>query len=250
MKKIQLLIPMAGLGTRFSLEGYEISKPLLPIGRYKMIEVVLKNLLSKEVGSVTLVANSKVAADSNLESLLSTSSYGLEIITVDQTTEGPASTCYLTRNSIDYEAPLVIANSDQFLDTDMSQEYSQWLNSTVDGIIWAMEDTSPKWSYVKVDSNGFALEIKEKLVISNLATCGVYGFTRAGDFFESYESMLKVGDRTNGEFYVAPTYNYLISQNKRILVKNLGLTSKVMHGLGVPSDYETFLSSEIFKRFQ
>ena len=250
MKKIHLLIPMAGLGSRFTAEGYNTPKPLLPIGSFKMIEVVLRNLLSDQVGHVTLVANSKVAKDSNLASLLSTEDFSLDIITIDETTEGPAATCFLAQNSIDLDAPLIIANSDQFLDTNMSSEYREWLNAEVDGVIWAMEDSSTKWSYVRVDSSNLALEVREKEVISKLATCGVYGWTRAKDFFDSYKTMLEMNDRTNGEFYVAPTYNYLIAQEKKILVKNLGLTSKIMHGLGVPNDYETFLSSEVSKRFK
>ena len=111
-----------------------------------------------------------------------------------------------------------------------------------------MEDDSPKWSYVRTDVNGMAIEVREKVVISNLATCGVYAYSEAALFFEAYDEMVESNDRTNNEFYVAPTYNYLISKQKQILVRDLGKAGLVMHGLGTPEDYEKFLISGIPER--
>ena len=130
----------------------------------------------------------------------------------------------------------------------MNLEYENWDTALTDGIIWAMEDDSPKWSYVRTDVNGMAIEVREKVVISNLATCGVYAYSEAALFFEAYDEMVESNDRTNNEFYVAPTYNYLISKQKQILVRDLGKAGLVMHGLGTPEDYEKFLISGIPER--
>jgi dTDP-glucose pyrophosphorylase len=250
VKNVQLLIPMAGLGSRFVSKGYSVPKPLLPIGRFRMIQVVLDNLLSSHVECVTLIISRQIADSCNFEELLKDYDLLFEIIQIDEITQGPASTCSLSRNNLNMDLPLVIANSDQFLDIDIKHEYTKWFESDADGVIWAMEDSSNKWSYVKTDLNGHATEVREKEVISNLATCGVYAFSKANDFFDSYDEMVSKDDRTNGEFYVAPTYNYLIDKGKKILVRNLGATSNIMHGLGVPDDYEKFISSTVSDRFR
>jgi len=245
VKGIQVVIPMAGLGTRFVQDGYSIPKPILPIGNLKMIEVVLQNLTSNHVEKVVIVTKTEISQASSLPQLLSKYPFEVKIILIDETTDGPATTCVLAKNQLDMDKPLVIANSDQFLDTDMELEYDRWDVTTTDGIIWAMEDSSPKWSYVRTDTNGFAQEVREKIVISNLATCGVYAYSRAIEFFDAYDKMVATNDRTNNEFYVAPTYNYLIADGKRILVRDLGKAGTVMHGLGIPEDYEAFLLSGI-----
>lgn len=248
MKSIQLLIPMAGLGSRFAQEGYSIPKPILPVGNLKMIELVIQNLTSSHVEKLVIVTKNEISESSALPHLLSHYPFEVQIILINETTDGPATTCALAKKHIDMDKPLVIANSDQFLDIDFEIEYMNWESTTSDGIIWAMEDDSPKWSYVRTDSNGHALEVREKVVISNLATCGVYAYTRASDFFQAYEKMVEVNDLTNNEYYVAPTYNYLIANGKRISVRDLGTAGTVMHGLGVPEDYQAFLSSGILAR--
>ena len=245
MRNIQVVIPMAGLGSRFVQEGYAIPKPILPIGNLRMIEVVLQNLTSRHVEKVVIVTKTEISAASSLPHLVSQYPFEVKIILIEETTEGPATTCVLAKNFLNMNNPLVIANSDQFLDIDMEFEYDRWNSSTTDGIIWAMEDDSPKWSYVRTDAEGYAQEVREKMVISNLATCGVYAYSTAQDFFTAYDKMVAAQDRTNDEFYVAPTYNYLIADGKRILVRDLGKAGSVMHGLGVPEDYEAFLLSEI-----
>jgi len=246
---IQLVIPMAGLGTRFSRAGYTTPKPYLPIGKYSMIEVVVNNLMDRKVSKLVLIANQEASRNSKLKEVFRFHEVDLSIVELDHTTDGPATTCILAKEEVDPEKGLVIANSDQYLDTDMSQQYAQWEKAEVDGVIWGMEDSDPKWSYVSMIEEGFANEVREKKVISNIATCGVYGFTRASDFFLAYDMMKEANDRTNGELYVAPSYNYLIQQNRRIQVNNLGTTSQIMHGLGIPEDYENFLKNPIASQF-
>jgi NDP-sugar pyrophosphorylase family protein len=233
---------MAGTGSRFKSAGYTTLKPLLPIGRIKMIELVIENLDSPAVSKIVLVALSDVIQSASLSDLSARYQNRIEIVSIDSLTDGPATTCMLARANLNEDDPLVIANSDQFLDVSMSQEYEEW---NEDGFVWCMNDDDPKWSYARLDENNNLVEIIEKVVISNLATCGVYGFAKAKYFFDAYIEMSARNDRTNGELYVAPTYNYLSSRGLKIRAKSLGKTATVMHGLGVPDDYETFLKTDI-----
>ena len=246
---IQLIIPMAGRGARFTERGYTKIKPMLPIAKFTMIEVVLQNLLSPIVETVTIVTRTEIAENYALRSLLEGKYPKVTIVTLDAMTSGPASTVMEAFKSIDPLKPILIANSDQYIDIDFQASLNEFLGSDLDGFIWGMEDQDPKWSYVAIDDLGFASEVKEKQVISNIATCGVYAF-KSGRLFEfAYSKMVECDDKTNGEFYVAPTYNYLIKNAYRIGVANLGPTSLIMHGLGTPEDYEAFLIGPMINRF-
>jgi len=248
MSGIQLLIPMAGLGTRFTSAGYTIPKPLLPIGSRTMIELVIHNLDGIDVSRIAIVALAD-SRNSQLDELLKRYEGRLTIKYISTVSGGPAETCSLIFDQLELDEPLFIANSDQYLDFDFASSFASLKNEGVSGAIWAMRDNHPKWSYVKVDKFSMATEVKEKEVISDLATCGVYGFNKAKDFIEGYHKMVAMGDKTNGEYYVAPVYNYLISEGKKIKVIDLGKVSEVMHGLGTPEDYEKFLLTNIATSF-
>lgn len=246
---IQLVIPMAGIGSRFANEGYQKIKPLLEIGSYSMIEVVLQNLDSASVESITIVTRSEISENYSLQSLLEKKHPKVNVITLNAITNGPATTVSHAFDAIDLNSPIIIANSDQYVDIDFEKEFQDFLSSGLEGFIWGMEDDDPKWSYVALDEEGLALKVAEKKVISKIATCGIYAFSSGYLFQEGYKEMIACADTTNGEYYVAPIYNYLIKRGCRIGVSNLGLTSQIMHGLGTPEDYKAFLRSPISKRF-
>ena len=130
----------------------------------------------------------------------------------------------------------------------METFYADLTNSRYDGEILAMRDNDPKWSFARTDDAGLLLEVKEKVVISDLATVGIYGFATARLAFEAIRRMREAGDRTNGEYYVGPCYNYLVETGKRVFVRDLGAVSSVMHGLGIPEDLELFLANPVSHR--
>ncbi|CAN2170199.1 RfbA dTDP-glucose pyrophosphorylase [Candidatus Nanopelagicaceae bacterium] len=239
MKNIQLVIPMAGKGQRFADAGYTNLKPMLPIHGVPMISVVLKNLYSHHLSDVILICQRETLEKSNLRETLDWLDIPLTILCVDSITEGPADTVRLARMAIRDDQPLVIANSDQFINGDLTEFYEQSSNPNFGGVVLTMTDDDPKWSFARVDNDQNILEIREKKVISNNATVGIYGFSRADIAWGAFSKMWEAGDRTNGEYYVAPSYNYFGNSTSRII--NLGPINQVMFGLGVPEDYMRFL---------
>ncbi len=239
--RIQLVIPMAGLGTRFTDAGYTTSKPLLPIHGQAMYRIVLANLLTEDVASVTLVAQKAFDLRQDVEALRSRTSAEVRLIEIDYITSGPADTVELALSHLKLEDPVVTANSDQYVNCSLVAMYKQLYFEDVVGNILVMEDSDPKWSYVKLKRNGDVSQVREKQVISNLATVGIYGFQSGNALKMAFDLMRRAQDTVNGEFYVAPAYNQLIGQGSRIVTHNLGPVSTVMHGLGTPEDYEAFL---------
>ncbi len=247
MGTIQLVIPMAGKGQRFVDAGYSQLKPLLPIHGIPMISVVVRNLYSSLLSNVILICQRDTFENINLRDSLNWLDIPLTVLCVDEITEGPAETVRVARLAIKENKPLVIANSDQFLACNLDEFYEACLERESGGVVLTMIDSDPKWSYARVDSDNKIIEIREKQVISEHATVGVYGFSSARVAWDAFEKMREVNDRTNGEFYVAPSYNYISDRDSKIV--SLGKINEIMHGMGTPEDYRSFLSDPVSLSF-
>jgi len=147
----------------------------------------------------------------------------------------------LAKEFIDNSDSLLIANSDQFIDWNSGETIYSFMASEVDGGIVTFESSHPKWSFVKVDDEGFVLEVAEKKPISNLATVGIYFWKTGSDYVKYAEEMIDRDIRTNGEFYVCPVYNQAINDNKKIRTKSV----TKMWVLGTPEDLKYFLENNI-----
>lgn len=244
----QLVIPMAGSGSRFAEAGYATPKPLLPIHGVPMYQVVLANVLHGSVDNVVIVARAEWHLGPHITALRESSGLRMALVEVEQTTGGPAETVELALPLLTPGESVIIANSDQYVDAPTDVFYDLCNTDGVKGVILAMEDNDPKWSYVAVDEGNRAVAIKEKEVISPFATVGIYGFESPEVMSSAFNAMREAGDQTNGEWYVAPSYNYMIRASDTIRVVNLGPIGTVMHGLGIPADYETFLRTPVSRQ--
>jgi dTDP-glucose pyrophosphorylase len=245
--ELQIVIPMAGNGSRFSRAAYKNPKPLIPVLNHPMIEWVIKNLNTNLRHRFIFICQASHDKDFALGRTLREISPGSEVILLDQVTDGAAQTVLKAEGSLDPNLPLVIANCDQYISNANFDKFYNLTNQTdVDGVILTMAAKDPKWSFVRVDDLNRALEVREKQVISETATVGVYSFKRAGDFIRAAKAMISAQDTQNGEYYVAPAYNVLVSEKKNIQildVRELGNESK-MFGLGTPEDLEEFIVCE------
>ena len=246
---IQLVIPMAGLGSRFKAQGYDVPKPLIQIHGIEMYKVVLANLFSKQLDRVVLICPSSFKMKTLEAELSSKLSVKVSIIEVDHLTTGPAATVALARHLLDPALPIVIANSDQYVAFEPEGFYSQIAHSNNLGMVLTMRDYDPKWSYVSLDSNGMIERVVEKQVISDIATVGIYGFKAARDFFQAFDAMVEAGFMVNGEHYVAPAYEFLLEFKSGVVgIHDLGPVGQVMFGLGIPEDLESFLELDVSYR--
>jgi HAD superfamily hydrolase (TIGR01509 family) len=236
-KKLNVLIPMAGAGSRFAQAGYTFPKPLIEVRGKPMIQVVVENL-NIEANYIFLVQKSHYEKY-NLQSVLSILKPGCKIVQVDGLTEGAACTTLLAKEFIDNDEPLVMANSDQFVEWDSNNVMYSFTADGIDGGILTFKATHPKWSYAKLDENGFVSQVAEKNPISDNATVGVYYWNKGSDYVKYAEQMIEKNIRTNNEFYVCPVFNEAIADGKKIRVKEI---SK-MWGIGTPEDLNYFLEN-------
>lgn len=235
---INILIPCAGLGSRFASMGYTFPKPLIEVNNKPMIQVVVDNLNIN--GNYIFLVLKEHYEKYSLKYLLPLicGKNSCEIIIVDKVTEGAACTTLLAKHIINNNDELIIANSDQYIDWAEEHFLSFVRNRNADGAILTFSSSHPKWSFVKLDEcTGLINEVAEKKPISQNASVGIYYWKNGSDFVNSAEEMIKQNIRVNNEFYIAPTYNILINSNKKIY--NYPVAE--MHGLGTPEDLNRFL---------
>lgn len=233
---LNIVVPMAGRGSRFAQAGYALPKPLIEIKGRPMIEWVTNNLRPRCEHRFVYICQQAHLEKYDLANTLEKIAPGCAIVTVDHITQGAACTVLLAEQYINNEEPLMIANSDQYVDTNIDQ-YLSALDG-YDGLIMTMPANDPKWSFIRYDENGLVTMVREKEVISSQATVGIYNYRQGKEFVRYAHQMIDKDIRVNGEFYVAPVYNEMIAAGKRIGYCDVG---EKMHGLGTPEDLEIFL---------
>jgi HAD superfamily hydrolase (TIGR01509 family) len=236
-EKLNVLIPMAGAGSRFEKAGYTFPKPLIEVHKKPMIQVVVENL-NIDANYIYIVQKSH-REKYNLDTLLNLITPGCKIVETDGITEGAACTSLLAKEYINNDLPLFFANSDQFVEWD-SNEFMYKMNETnSDGGIVTFTSTHPKWSFAKIDESGIVTEVAEKNPISDIATVGYYYWKKGSDFVECAEKMIELDIRINNEFYVCPVFNQAIAKGLKIRTFN----TTGMWGLGTPEDLKHYLGN-------
>jgi len=235
--KMNVLIPMAGAGSRFEKVGYTFPKPLIEVNDKPMIQVVTENL-NIDACHIYIVQKSHYEKY-NLKHLLNLITPGCKIVQVEGVTEGAACTTLLAKELINNDEPLLIANSDQFVEWDSNEFMYSMMADEIDGGILSFTSTHPKWSFAKLDEDGYVSEVAEKKPISNIATVGIYYWSKGSDYVRYGEQMIEKNIRINNEFYVCPIYNEAIEDGKKIKTFQI----KKMWGLGTPEDLNNFLEN-------
>lgn len=233
---LNVLIPMAGAGSRFEQAGYTFPKPLIEVFKDPMIKVVVDNIACK--AHHIFIVQEEHYNRYNLQYLLNLIAPDCSIVKINGLTEGAAVTVLKALDLIDNDKPLLIANSDQWVEWDVDRFMYEMYESNVDAGIVTFNATHPKWSFVRLDENGYVTEVAEKKPISDIATVGIYFWRKGSDFVKYAKQMIEKDIRVNGEFYVCPVFNEAIADGKKIITHK----AYKMYGLGTPEDLDVFLS--------
>lgn len=231
---MNLIIPMAGNGSRFREAGYSTPKPFLPLGSRAMISQVIQNVAEKDWSVFPIMLPEHFPLfQYELESGLRDVANICPVCIHGQQT-GALTTVLAFRQYFENDEPLVIANSDQWIEFMSIGDKRVWFDRANSGenTIMTFKSGESRWSYAQLDETGHVVRVAEKKVISPWATTGVYSFRSGRDFCKYADQLVENNDRTNGEFYLAPVYNYIAKEQP---VRTLEVQ---MYGLGIPQDYE------------
>ena len=231
---INIVIPMAGKGQRFVESGYDKPKPLIDVCGAPMIKRVIDSLTLKNSEYNFIFIALQEHLDDGLKEYLE--KYGT-IIPLNVVTEGAASTTLMAMKQINNDYPLVIANCDQYLEWDFDDFIEK--SEQYEGSLVVFNSTNPHHSYTLVKQKNL-VQVAEKIVISDKACAGIYYFKRGRDYIDAVVQMIAKNIRTNNEFYIAPVYNELILDGKKMTVYEVDVNRK--HMLGTPYELKIFLN--------
>ena len=237
-ENLNVLIPMAGAGSRFTDAGYTFPKPLIEVRGKSMIQVVVDNIGLD--ANYHFVVQKEHREKYNLDTMLNLIAENCKVIEVDGLTEGAACTALLAKKFINTNQPLFFANSDQWVDWDPVEFMYKMQETKSDGGIVTFEANHPKWSFAKTNNDGIVTEVAEKKPISTNATVGYYYWKHGSDFVKYAEEMIEKNIRVNNEFYVCPVYNQEIEDGKIIRISR----AKAMWGLGTPEDLDYYVKNK------
>jgi dTDP-glucose pyrophosphorylase len=231
----RVLIPMAGLGSRFLTRGISTPKPMIDVNGKPMIIRAIESLGISNANYLFVTSNT-AQTNELIEGIKK--KVPAEFRMVSALTEGPACSALLFKDLINDSNELVIANCDQIMEWDAE---AFLLNvRRYDGAVVTYHETTDKNSYAKIDETGCVAEIAEKKVISNISLNGIHYWKQGRYFVESAEAMINADDRApNGEFYVGPSYNYLIKKGRKIGIHHI--PNQMHHAVGTPEDLEKYI---------
>ena len=244
-RMLNIIVPMAGRGSRFTKAGYQVPKPLIPIHGREMVRVVIDNIRPSVPHRFIFLCLQEHIEQYEIDKKLKEWEPDCIVIHVDTVTEGAACTVLLAKEFINNADALMIANSDQWTDSDCDAYLAKMEEDSADGLIMTMKATNPAFSYIGRNAAGQVSEVVEKKVISDEATVGIYNFRKGQDFVQYAEQMIADNLRVNGEFYVAPVFNHMIRDGHTITTYSVGEVDAGMYGLGVPEDLDRFLAMDI-----
>ncbi len=234
---------MAGQGKKFAEKGYTFPKPLIEIQGKPMIEWVVKNLTPAREHRFIFICRREHYEKYKLGATLNLLAPNCKVVISSGDTAGAASTALLAKEYIDNQDPLLLAGSDQFVEGGVNAFLDFAEKENIDGAILTLKATHPKWSFSKIGQSGYVIETAEKNPISDNASVGIFYFKSGSDFAGAAESMIKKDIRTHEQFFIAPAYNELILQDKKI--KIFEVPSGLVHSWATPEDLENFLKDPL-----
>ncbi|OUC39421.1 hypothetical protein BJP35_0009 [Enterobacter sp. J49] len=245
---LNIVIPMAGHGSRFSRAGFTEPKPFIKLAGVPMIELVIRNLRPSRKHRFIFVCQQEHLTQFDFRQRLEALAPGCKIVGLSQVTEGTACTVLQAAPWIDNDDPLMIANADQWVNICIDDYLDYMDRCATDGMIMTMNAQDPKWSYVLLDQHNRVCTVVEKEVVSEMATVGIYNFCHGKVFCRLARNMIAENRRSQGEFYVAPVYSDLYREGRTdIGFYCIGKEGAGMHGLGTPDDMEAFLAHPILE---
>ncbi|EHM4904062.1 MULTISPECIES: glycosyltransferase family 2 protein [Enterobacteriaceae] len=246
---LNIVIPMTGLGSRFSQAGYVDPKPFISVAGVPMIELVISSLRPACPHRFIFICQQAHLDRYHFRSRLEELAPGCKIIGLSGLTEGAACSVLQAAPFIDNASPLMIANADQWFSADINDYLATMARQNLSGLLMTMHASSPKWSYACLNEQGLVTRVVEKEVVSEMATAGIYNFRHGRDFCRYARAMMDDNERSQGEFYVAPVYTRMYQETgARIGIYSTGRDGDGMHGLGTPEDLTAFLAHPVLSR--
>ena len=247
-RKINYIFLAAGKSQRFKDVGEFTPKQLISVEGLPLILWAILNFDYEKNDEIFIICQSKDNIKTSLQKYINKLSLNFSFIELEHHTQGPADTVRFALDKVNFQEPIIIVNTDQYIFSPLKNFIKDVRAQKYDGLIPTMKASGNQWSYVKSTSQGIATEVAEKVQISDDATVGIYSYARASDLQFAISNMIKDKNLVKNEYYMAPTYNYLIANSKIISSINIGVYGKEMHSTGTPTELSNFMKDKRTKK--
>ena len=243
-KKLHLVMPMGGAGSRFFKDGFVMPKPLIEINGKPFLYWATRSI-EKDVDllDITFVVLKQHIAEFNIDKVILNyfPSAKIEAVDFEEVKSGPVMTCLAGLKNINDDNPILFNDCDHMF---MCKSFADDMNSSnwdYDGALLTFNSDQPQFSYIKYDENGRIVGTVEKQVVSNNAICGAYLVRNSRMFRELASEYLE--NCNYSEFFVSGIYNVMC--DKGFVVKNYSVDFHVP--FGTPVEYEIAKPSNYFE---
>ena len=213
---MNVVIPMAGDSTIFKESGFKYNKNFTEINRKPLFQRICESVIRLHAEKFIFIVNQEDARKYHIDRSLKLLSPKCHVVVAEGKTAGAACTVLLTSEFIDNNDELIINNGDMILETNTQTILNKFRAQDWDGGIITFESVHPRWSFVRLDEEGYVIEAAEKNPISNHATAGFYYFKHGADFINGAKEMIRKDSNVDGKYYVCPAYNEMVLRQKII----------------------------------
>jgi dTDP-glucose pyrophosphorylase len=241
---LNVVITMAGRGSRFYEAGYTVPKyEIMAHGRslFDWSILSLRNFLTPDSRVIFVCLEKNNSARYVRQQSQALGICDVHVVELSQLTDGQATSAYLSRELWQLTEPLLIYNIDTYVNPDALKPSD--IPAKSDGWLPCFQAPGDHWSFVKLGQAGWAEDVVEKKRISNFASVGLYWFARAGEYVSAYDQFFS--NPTNlvrGERYIAPMYRQMIADCANVSITDLPIQN--VHALGTPAELEIFLAHD------
>jgi choline kinase len=240
MSKINIVIPMAGDGSRFSKVGFNNPKPLIPLNGKTFIEWSIDSVDFQQINT-NFIFIIREKHREKLERHLKKIKPDCVILFLEHLTRGAVESCLIAKDYINNDTPLIITNSDQIFEWDKEKYIKFVFDNNIQANVITVKENTDKFSYIKLNEFGYGTELAEKIIISNNALVGIHYWNKGSLFVSSGEKLIERNIRANNEFYISLTYNILIDEGIKVTNYELNDNEKYL-SVGTPEQVYDYLN--------
>jgi len=243
---VNVVIPMAGMGSRLANDPSRRPKPLIEVQDLPLWLWAVRCLPLDSASRIVFVCLRQHAEKFNLETEIPNrlDERTVRVVVLDEVTDGQLRTVVMAQNELALDEPLLVFNADSWFHHSANDFLR--MADLCDGVLGVASKAGDKWSFARVDQSGRVVEVAEKRRISDHACTGLYYFRDTRKFLADANTMFNEGETTNGEYFVAPLYQRMIARGERI-----GVTvADEFRPIGTPeelADFRSFISTDSFQ---
>lgn len=228
-QKMNIVVAMAGAGSRFRRAGYDAPKPLIPAFGEPMYRHALRSLplhLAERLICIIRRDGRSSGLRRDIEDVFH--AYRPIVVELDHLTRGQAESVLYAKHQLAFHLPILIHNADSAFEVRSFADCPP----PADGGLWLFRGTGDKWSYAAMDEDGLVSRVTEKDPISPYASTGTYYFRSSVQLFQLIEDAIRRQETVNGEYYLGPLYNRMIAEGGTVR----GWEVDRFIGFGTPED--------------